>query len=73
MLVHGRQVPIAKKVLGASIEGKKIEPSPELNNFASYRGSGQAEEEEEEQAVRPQGRRGEGRRREEREEGWKKR
>lgn len=31
VLVHGRQVPIAKQVIGASIEGKKIEPIPELS------------------------------------------
>jgi len=36
VLVHGRQVPIAKSVLGASIEGKRIDPVPALNNFESF-------------------------------------
>lgn len=43
VLVHGRQVPIAKQVLGASIEGKKIEPVPELSNLESWRRSGDNE------------------------------
>lgn len=37
VLVHGRQVAIAKKVLGASIEGKRIEPVPELSNLEAWR------------------------------------
>ena len=37
MLVHGRQVSIAKRVLGASVEGKKIEPVPELSNLEAVR------------------------------------
>lgn len=37
VLVHGRQVPIAKKVLGASIEGKRIEPVPEMSNLEAWR------------------------------------
>jgi superfamily II DNA/RNA helicase len=36
VLVQGRQVPIAKSVLGASIEGKRIDPVPEMNNFESW-------------------------------------
>ena len=43
VLVHGRQVPIAKQVLGASIEGKKIEPVPELSNLESWRRSNDQE------------------------------
>ena len=43
VLVHGRQVPIAKSLLGASIEGKKIEPVPELSNLESWRRSGENE------------------------------
>ena len=33
ILVHGRQVPIASSVLSASINGKKIEPIPELGIY----------------------------------------
>lgn len=33
VLVHGRQVPIATSVLNASINGKKIEPVPELGIY----------------------------------------
>ena len=33
VLVHGRQVAIAKQVLTASIEGKRIDPIPEMNAF----------------------------------------
>ena len=33
ILVHGRQVPIATSVLSASINGKKIEPVPELGMY----------------------------------------
>lgn len=36
ILVQGRQVPIAKQVLGASIDGKRIEPVPEMSNFESW-------------------------------------
>jgi len=36
VFVHGRQVPIAKRVVGASIEGKRIDPVPELSNFESW-------------------------------------
>lgn len=36
ILVQGRQVPIAKQVLGASIEGKRIDPVPEMTNFESW-------------------------------------
>ena len=43
VLVHGRQVPIAKQVLGAIIEGKKIEPVPELSNLESWRRSNDQE------------------------------
>ena len=32
----GRQVAIAKKVLEASIEGKRIDPVPELSNLESW-------------------------------------
>jgi superfamily II DNA/RNA helicase len=35
VLVHGRQVPIAKQVIGASIDGKRIDPVPELSNLRS--------------------------------------
>ena len=31
ILCHGRQVAIAKQVITASIEGKKIEPVPDLS------------------------------------------
>lgn len=37
VLVHGRQVGTAKKVIGASAEGKRIEPVPELSNLESWR------------------------------------
>ena len=33
VLVHGRQVPIATSVLSASVNGKKIEPVPELSIY----------------------------------------
>lgn len=33
----GRQVGTAKKVIGASAEGKRIEPVPELSNLESWR------------------------------------
>ena len=36
ILVQGRQVPIAKKVLGASMEGKRIDPVPEMGSFESW-------------------------------------
>jgi len=36
ILVHGRQVPIAKQVVTASIEGKRIDPIPEMNSFESW-------------------------------------
>lgn len=36
VLVHGKQVAIAKQVLSASIDGKRIDPVPELNNFESW-------------------------------------
>lgn len=36
ILVHGRQVAIAKQVLSASIEGKRIDPIPEMNSFQSW-------------------------------------
>ena len=36
ILVQGRQVAIAKQVLGASIEGKRIDPVPEMTNFESW-------------------------------------
>lgn len=39
VLVHGRQVSIAKQVLGASSQGKRIDPVPELSNFESWRSS----------------------------------
>ena len=37
ILVSGRQVAIAKKVIGASIAGNRIEPVPELSNLESWR------------------------------------
>jgi ATP-dependent RNA helicase DDX18/HAS1 len=33
VLVHGRQVPIARRVMGASLQGKRIEPIPEMNAY----------------------------------------
>ena len=33
----GRQVAIAKKVLSASIEGKRIDPVPEMSNLEAWR------------------------------------
>jgi hypothetical protein len=33
VLAHGKQVPIATSVLQASINGKKIEPVPELGIY----------------------------------------
>ena len=36
ILVHGRQVALAKKIVMASMEGKRIDPVPELNNFESW-------------------------------------
>jgi superfamily II DNA/RNA helicase len=39
VLVQGRQVPIAKQIISASIAGKKIEPAPELNAFETYKQS----------------------------------
>jgi len=36
ILVHGRQVPIAKQVVTASLEGKRIDPIPDLNTFESW-------------------------------------
>lgn len=38
VLVQGRQVPIAKQIISASIAGRKIEPAPELNAFDTYKG-----------------------------------
>ena len=37
VLVSGRQVGIAKKVIGASIAGNRIEPVPELSNLESWK------------------------------------
>jgi len=36
VLVHGRQVAIAKQVITASLEGKRIDPIPEMNSFESW-------------------------------------
>jgi superfamily II DNA/RNA helicase len=36
ILVYGRQVPIAKEVIGATSQGKKIDPVPEMTNFESW-------------------------------------
>ena len=44
VLVHGRQVGIAKRVLGASIAGQRIEPVPELSNLESVRNKAAAGE-----------------------------
>ena len=38
ILVHGRQVPIAKQVVTASIEGKRIDPIPELSGLQTWGG-----------------------------------
>jgi hypothetical protein len=35
--MKGRQVGIAKKVIGASAEGRRIDPVPEMSNLESWR------------------------------------
>ncbi len=37
IFVQGRQVSMAKKIIQASIAGKRIDPIPELNAFESWK------------------------------------